>query len=381
MAGEHYLELRSFTTGARLGVVTGATASGGQARNGFRRLIVRRQVNAAGAIEVELPGDHPLLPLADKTLILDWRRDAARAIPWYLEHVALFRDPEYQSSHGARAWTLRAPGLPILLDWYQILWPAGVASRTVFSAVAAETIMKTLTTRNAVAATATAAAGRDRNAPDYGISSAADAAGGTTISWTANRTNTLLEELQAIALIGGGDFELAYVSATSFEFRFHAGQLGTNKSASIVFAENLGNMDNVRLRQLRSQERTVALIAGQGEGADRDTVIRTGTNFASGNDIEDFIDARDIEKGATAQLQARGDQKLDAAKARDEFSFDVVQTQGTYYGPSGAGSYTLGDLVSARRPDGVTVTQQVYGVTIDWDAAGKETIGVEVITK
>lgn len=382
MAGEYYLELRNFTSGARIAIVTGATGSGSAARNGFLKLSCRRQVNAPGLLQFDVPADFPgLWSLADKTQAILFRRDAARSIDWTREFVGLVRDASYQSQRGEKRVTLSCPGLLSILSWYHVLWPAGTASRTTFTGAKAETIMKTLTTYNAVAASATAAAGRDRNAADYGVSVAADAAGGSTLDWTANRSHTLLEELQALALVGGGDFDLAYASATSRELRFYAGQLGSDKSALITFAENLGNMDNVRFARARSSERTVALVAGGGQGSVRTTTTRTGTNYGATNDIETFVDARDLNPDTAAARQARGDARLDELESRDTFSFDVVQTQGTYYGPSGTGSYALGDLVTAVRPDGVAVTQQVYGVTLGYAPGALEDIKIEVRTR
>jgi hypothetical protein len=239
--------------------------------------------------------------------------------------------------------------------------------------------MKTLVDRNAVAANATAAAGRDRDAPDYGITIEADAAGGNTVDWTANRNHKLLENLQALARVGGGDFDVIYTSSTTREFRFYT---GTDKTATITFAENLGNMDNVRFRQIRSVERTAAIVAGTGQESARTKTVRTGTNYSSANDIETFVDAKDLgASDSTATRSARGDARLDESEARDEFAFDVVQTEGIYYGPSGNGSYALGDLASAVRPDGVTVTQQIYGVSLAWRPGQKEQIGIEVRTR
>lgn len=382
MAPEQYIELRSFTTGARTHIITAATGSGSGARNGFRRVTCTKQVNAPGLLKLTLPGDFSgLWSIADKTQVILYRRDVARSIAWYKEFVGLYRDPDYRNQQGNKEVTLLCPGLMSILGWYHVLWAANVANRTVFTAAKAETIMKTLIDRNAVAATATAAAGRDRNAPSYGVSNQADAAGGNTIDWTAKRSNTLLEELQAIARVAGGDFDLVYNSSTDRQFRFYAGQRGSDKSATITFAESLGNMDNVRYVRSRSSERTAAVVGGQGTESNRDTVTRTGTNYSSSNDIEVFVDARDIAKGATAALQARGDKQLDELESRDIFAFDVVQTQGVYYGPSGTGSYTLGDLTSAVKPDGTTVTQQVYQVDFDYTASEGETIGVGVRTR
>lgn len=383
MAGESYLELRDFSTGSRIDIITGALGADSNARNGFTRLKTIKQVNAPGILEVDLPGDHPrAATLSDKTQVIHWRRDAARNIDWYREGAYLFRDGEYRRQGGARAWTLRCPGQMSLLGWYHILWPAGVANRTKFTSAKAETIIKTLTSYNAVSATATVANGRDRQGASYGVSVAADAAGGSTLDWTAGRARTLLEELQALALVAGGDFDLVYVSSTSRELRFYSGQRGTDKSASIVFAENLGNLDNIRFTRTRSTERTAAIIGGKGEESTRSTSSRTGTNYdATTNNIETFVDAKDLNPDTAAAREARGDKRLDELESRDSFSFDVVQIDGSYYGPSGTGSYTLGDLVGVVRPDGVTVSQQIYRVTSEWKPGELEQLQIEVRTR
>ena len=382
MAGDYYIELRDFVTGARSAIITGAIGSGDAGGNGFTSLACRRLVNAPGLLTFTVPERFPgVATLPDKTQVVLWRRDAARGIDWYREFVAILRDPTYTKRNGQGNWQFSCPGLMSLLSWYHVLWPAAMTNRTAFTAAKAETIMKTLATYNAVAGVATAAAGRDRDAPNYGISVQADGAGGATINWTAGRSKTLLEELQSIALIAGGDFDLVYVSGTSREFRWYSGQRGSDKSATLTFAENLGNMDNIQFKRVRSTERTVAVVGGQGTEGARDTVVRTGTNYSSTNDIEVFIDARDVEKGATVQLQSRGDKRLDEMESRDTWSFDVIQTDGTYYGPSGGGSYTLGDLVRAVRPDGVAVTQQIAEVALDWKGDGQEEIGIVMRTK
>lgn len=376
MAGEHYIEVRDFVSGDRLDIITGATSTGGP--NGFRRLLATREVNGPGRIELEVPANHPLMPLADKTLLLDWRRDTKRGIPWYLEQAYLARDAQYRSNRGERVRTVFGVGLLGILDWYHVLWAAGTANRTTFSNVAAETVMKTLVTYNATTS-ATTGNGRDRTAPLYGVAVETNGAGGNPITWTAARSRTVLQELQAIAQIGGGDFDLEYTTATTRTFRWYAGQRGQDKSALITFAENLGNIDNVEITHRRSQERTAAVVAGQGEGTARETQTRTGPNYASGNDIEMFVDARDIALGAAAALQDRGDQKLSEVQARVEYTFDVLQTQGTYYGPSGAGAYSLGDLVTAR-VDSTPDVLKIMAVTMEWRPGEKENIGIEVGT-
>jgi hypothetical protein len=305
--------------------------------------------------------------------VVDWRRDQKYGVDWYRHQVGFIRDPSYYSNKGNRYVVVQAMGIKGLLSWYIVAYDAGVANKTLFTAAKAETIMKTIVNTNCVAAVATVANGRDRQGADYGISIEADSARGNTIDWTANRTHSVLEELQAISLIAGGDFDLAYLTPTTRQFTWVP---FVDKTADVRFAESLGNMDNVIFRILRATESTVAIVGGRGEGTDRDIVVRTGPNFAATNDIEMFVNATDIEKGATAQLQARGDSKLADVQARDEFSFGVVQTEATVY----KRDYIEGDLVTAFRPDGVSVTTQIWGSTISWNPGEAERIGVEVRT-
>jgi hypothetical protein len=378
MAAEQYVELRNFTTGARLAIIAGSTGSGSNARNGFRRVSATRQVNAPGLLKLELPGDYPgLWSLADKTQVILFRRNLARGIAWYKEFVGLYRDAEYRNKGGLKTVTLLCPGLMSILGWYHVLWPANVANRTAFTAAKGETVMKTLVDRNAVAANATAAAGRDRDAPSYGVAIEADGAHGNTIDWTAGRNHTLLEELQSLALVAGGDFDLEYTSSTVRTLRWYTGQRGSDKTATITFSENAGNMDNVQFQRSRSIERTAALVAGAGKEASRTKTTRTGTNYSSSNDIELYVDGKNLNPDTAASREALGDKKLDQLESRDTIAFDVVQTQGVYYGPSGTGSYTLGDLVTAVRPDGVSVAQQVYRVDLAYTPEDGEQVAIE----
>lgn len=376
MAAEYTAELRDFVSGTRLGLVTGALGDGPLAQNGFTRLQVIKQVNSPGRVEMVVPGDFSLLPLPDKTLVIIRRRDLARGLAWRIEFVGVIEDMESLSKSGRSTVALRGVGLLGILDWYGVLWPAGVANRTVWTSTPAETILKTLVTYNAVAASATTGNGRDVSIAGAGVSVAADAAGGTSREWTANRSRTLLAELQALALVAGGDFDLVHLTSTTREFRFYPGQRGTDRTATAIFSKGYDNIDNIAFKRIRSTERTIALVAGEGTGTARTTASTTGANYSASNYKELFVDARDMRDATTAALQARGTQRLDELLSRDVFTFDVIQTESSYYG----GSYDFGDLVTAVRPDGVAVIQQIYRVTLNWQESGREDIKVELQT-
>lgn len=341
----------------------------------FRSLSYTRRVNAPGAVQFTLAGDHAILSsIADK-----WRVQVQRRLPsgaWGTEGWFLFRDEQWHHGDNGSTFVAYCPGIMSLLGTRIINWAAGTASRTDFTNAKAETIAKTLVTYNA-AASATTGNGRKRDGAISGLTAQADGGAGNTLDWRCHGKN-LLETLQELALVGGGDFDLIPSSPVAYEFRWYHGQRGTDRSATVTFAMPLGNMAEPSFYLTRSTERTVAAVYGQGEGSDRDYVTRTGTNYAAGNDSELYVDAKDIEKGQTAALQARGDAKLAEVEARERFEFKALQAPSTRYGEH----YDVGDLVTAINPfNGDSYTVQVKAVTVTLDEDGSEQIDVEVGTK
>jgi hypothetical protein len=211
--------------------------------------------------------------------------------------------------------------------------------------------------------------GRARNVSLTGISIQTDGATGNTIDFLCAWRN-LLSAVQEVAQIGGGDFALVKTGAQAWEFRWYAGQLGTDRSATITFATQYGNMANPKLVRNSMEERTIAIVGGQGEESARSVVVRTGANVAT-NPAEVFVDARSYT--ATAGLEAEGDRELDAMKRRDALTFDVLQVPSTLYGVH----YDLGDLVTAVYQD-VTATKMVRRVGVSLAEDGREQIRVEM---
>jgi hypothetical protein len=377
MTAEYYIQWKS-AAGIRRSILAPTTGSGG--RNGFLRVAYRRELNAPGWFRVDLPGALPDLPdYADKDQVEIYRRPSGGS--WAVDFHGIFRDEAItDDAYGEEQAQLGGPGALGRLGWYHVLWFAGVANRTVFSAVAAETILKTLVARNAVVATATAAAGRFRTAPDYGITTEADAAGGDLLTVRTGGYKNLLATLQAVQPIAGGDFDLIKTAANTWEFRFYADQRGVDRRGSVVFSKPLGTMANIRYERRRSAERTVAAVAGQGEESDRTIAIRaTGPNYSVTNDIETAVEATDVEQGSAdeaAQLNARGDAVLAGLEAQPVFSFDVAPTESCRYGVH----FDLGDLATAYHPRIGTIDVQIVAVEVEHDAGSEagEAIRVEV---
>jgi hypothetical protein len=340
----------------------------------FTYLTYTRRVNEVGILQFGLSPSHPAIAfLTDKAEVEVWRRDSRNGVDWYRDFDGLVRTTEYaHDSNGQESFTCWCPSVHAMLGWAIVGYPANTANRSTFSAVAAETIMKTLVMRN-LTASGTTGDGRVRTAPQPGITIEANAAGGTALTYACSWAN-VLEALQDLAKIGGGDFDLVQSGAAEWEFSFHAGQLGTDRSASVTFSLAHGNMDAPVYTYSRADERTVAVVGGQGEESSRTTAIRTGTNYnVTTNNIEAFVQASD--RDSTGGLNAAGDARLDELEARPAFRFGIIETPATVYNKT----FWLGDLATARYRDAV-YTVKVKGVTISLTADGTETKSFEAET-
>jgi hypothetical protein len=170
----------------------------------------------------------------------------------------------------------------------------------------------------------------------------ADAAHGPSIDYYCAYYN-LLETLQKLAVIGLGDFDMVpYVAG--YEFRWYDGQLGTDRTATTLFAVERGNMANPVYDLDNRAEQTIALVGGQGLGADRNVVVRQGSGYTTTNDIEKFLYATYI--ATTAGLQAEGDRYLLNHEAINSLKYNILQTYSTQYGLH----YFFGDKVTIRNP-------------------------------
>ncbi|MBX6770892.1 MAG: hypothetical protein IRY83_04150 [Chloroflexi bacterium] len=337
----------------------------------FLMLSYSRRVNAPGLLTVTLRGDHPALT----SLELDGQAIVYRRNPtmglgtWTADFWGLWRYQERRYTDHDTV-ELRFPGILSLLARRIVAWAAGTTNRSSFQNVKAETVMKTLVSYNA-GANATTANGRIRNGAITGLTVETDQARGNTISRDCAYRN-LLEVLQELAPIAGGDFDLVKTGTQAWEFRWYTGQRGTDRTATLLFALERGNMAEPRFAHDRLDERTVAIVGGQGEGVDRAVVVRTGADYAATNDIEVFVDAR--SESTTDGLDAKGDAKLFDVRARPTFKFSILQTPACYYGVH----YFLGDLVTARYRD-IQTTQKIVGVSVSLDRDGAEKIDVETM--
>lgn len=350
----------------------------------FLWLSCAMRVNSPGMIQAGLPTGDPadsgrdaarravIASLTHRGLVELWRKDDAMGVDWQRFFGGLFLSQE-RTWEGNETFTLTAPGYLWLLKTRIVNWPADTANRTLFTAAYAETIMKTLVSYNA-GASATVANGRKRAGALTGLTVEADSARGLALDWTCPGDN-LLETLQKIAPLGGGDFDLTRQGAAGWQFQYFNDQRGADRTGTVIFSMGRANMGSPQYVYNRIDEATTACVWGQGEGALRQYLTRTGADWAVDNDNEIFVNASDVE--TTSASNARGDNYMSENRAREVFTFKVQQTPSCQFGRH----YNLGDLVTVVNPfTGASSTQKVSAVTLGLAQDGAETLDIEVTT-
>lgn len=320
-----------------------------------------------------------------------WRRDAARGIPWHVDFYGLFRgDDDVTDEDGVATFTGKCPGQMAILGYRHVAYPSGVANRSTFSAVAAETIMKTLVAYNctALAVATSDPTTRHRNGdlgPGMGITITieTDQGRGNVLSRSFANGNLLNILSDTLAPGAGGDFDLEKTGPAEWTFRFHPGQLGTDKSTGadkVEFSQLRGNLLRPRLAHDRLSEATVAIVGGQDTGTNRVYVVAEGPDYAPDNDIEMWVNASN--ETTTAALTSRGESNLEEERATVTLAFDVLQTSQVFYSRvpvTGKRTYREGDLVAVVHRD-IEVVRKVTAVEVSVAApqeAGPVAVKVE----
>lgn len=347
--------------GDRKAILTAEGADGGD--NGFLYLTWKKRVNGVDIAELMINAENPdAAHIIDKYILEIWRADPAVGLAEYRSFAGEIRDDiRFTDDQNRQRIRVRAYGANSRLARRNVLYPANTANRSVFAATRAETVMKTLVNYNA-GANATTGNGRDRTPNTLGITIQTDAATGAVIDWNCGGRPNLLTELQKIAKVAGGDFALVQTGFGAYQFRFYLGQLGTDRTSganAVIFSLDRGNMANPTLARMRSEEKTVAIVGGQGEESNRVVRVRTGANYSATNDIEIFIDGRNGQ--TTAYLDETGDFALEAAEFRNALEYDVLQTP-IYTVEK---DYFLGDKVLAAY-SGISLTQQVFEIAFEY---------------
>lgn len=353
------LLLRDPTTGAKTALFTT-----------WQQFQCRRVVNGVGGYVLVLGGTYDAMIALRALFALDtilevWRHDKAQGIAKYKEGEFLHQDSRiYQNTDGWRFISVGV-GFNGLLKRTHVQAPANT-SQSIKSGKA-ETVLKAFWDQEL----GSGAGSRAR----ADVTIQADGATGNTLTDVNGFNTNLLELSQAIARVGGGDFDLVGDGAGGMEARWYAGQRGTDRRDQVLFATNYHNMRYPSWQRVNSGIVNSVLVMGQGEGADRERVlVEDATSIAASKwgRVEMARDARDLDDAGA--LVQRGQAEIERNRRLDTVGFEIVQTAGWLYGRD----YFFGDLARARVLD-ETRDIQIHAVTITQNAGAAESVGIETV--
>lgn len=238
------------------------------------------------------------------------------------------------------------------------------------TAVKSETAIKHYVTDHA------SASATDVNRRIPGLTVVASAGRGNTIT-VSGRYQTVFDLVNQIGLMEGIGWEIVYnPTADTFDFDVI---VGVDRHASVFFDFAFETLEKWEELNSIVESKTLALVAGQGEGADRDVVVRYQGSMPTGfARREAFIDARDIAKGSTTELNSRGDAFLAASAVETRLEATLHQYGSFRYGTD----WDMGDLVLIRNQErGLSYTARVLEVTKEFSTSAAAPIVTAVIDR
>lgn len=254
-----------------------------------------------------------------------------------------------------------------------IAYQAGRNNRSRFTAVPAETIIKTLFNFN-IGSSATTANGRALDGRITGMTTSASAGTGTVLSLDCAYSN-LLSTMQDVAEDGGGDFSITYTAPASWVLTWHLGQLGTDRSATVTLSVPMGTIGELVIDNDKTNDFNAVVVGGTGEGTARLIATRPATLPTGIALKERFVDARSQKRAGVPYLQALGNRALARMRKRRIYSAKILQNAALKYGRD----YFIGDLVTIlNAASGVSVIQKVAGVELSFEESGQENIDVQL---
>lgn len=156
---------------------------------------------------------------------------------------------------------------------------------------------------------------------------------------------------------------------------------GTDRSVSqsenprVVFSEEYDNLTASTYTRNKTAYKTIALVAGEGEGSDRKTTtVSRNTDQEGLHRRELFVDANDISSNEgevsdseyLALLAERGNTNLSEAAVVESMEGTVEPRQMYTYKKD----YFLGDIVTAANKYGVQANTQPLEIVETWDETG-----------
>ena len=159
---------------------------------------------------------------------------------------------------------------------------------------------------------------------------------------------------------------------------------GQTINPQAIFSKEFENVLEQEYTDSMNSYKNIALIAGEGEGAERIlTTVGSGTKT---DRFEMFVDARDLQQGETSigdyilQLQQRGNEKLSENSVIQTFSSRVNVLSNLTYKVD----FDLGDIVTCvSKKWGITIDARITEIEEVYESEGKQiniTFGNEIPT-
>ena len=317
------------------------------------------RVNAVGEFELRLDQSNPNID----AFVLDGQVEVRRqdlaahpVIEQYTDFGGFHRTTSYETDPDDDD-IFRSIGVS-----YEHLLARRVVAYDTASAGAAksgpgETVMKAYVDENG-GPLSTLLNGRRTGGVFPGFSIGADAGGGGV--WVGDRASRrVIDVLREISDATDVDFRVANTGAATWVFQAQAAPIGEDRTVTgldpatglnaagnvpVIFSLAAGNMGAPAFTTSRVNEKTIAIVLGQGIQSDRivTVVISTAQVDSPWNAIEAIFNAN--EESSPLGLATLGAAKLNALQARESFGFNILQQPGTLYGRD----YFVGDLITAR---------------------------------
>jgi hypothetical protein len=347
----------------------------------FLDLVISRAVNAPDIMQVEYDASsYNAQQLIMGRQVIVTRVNTEAGISPSVEFAGVIRRIVRRVSN-TTTFQVTAVGMMALLGDRIVAWKSGVANRSVWRNAPAEQVLRNLFNFN-IGVNATTANGRLLDGDLTGMTNSATGNTGNLISIGLAQQN-LLSAMQKVADIGDGDFSLSFTPYPStWVFNWHLGQLGTDRTATVLLSVPLGTISELIVDDNRINDFTISVVGGTGEGAARLFAVRPATLPTLADGREKFLDARNEKKGTIGRLRQVGQIAINRQRRkRTTYTVSLLQNAALRYGRD----YFLGDLVTildvpsgnfGRVDGGVPITQKISEVALEFQSDGRETVDV-----
>lgn len=330
----------------------------------FKPTTIEHKINAFSNCTFSIDGLDDRINLFGLDYILEIWRDLGDYK--YIEYEGFHRSDQLQYTEGGHwIYTSYSRGFEDLLVRRCLLYKADkYVNRYRLKQAPAETVLKEFVNENAGPA-ANNLYDHDTNPtgrviagaiPNFSIE--ADQARGPI--YTANYIwRNLYEILREIAQGSGTDFAVTR-QGNQFLFRCFYPTRGADKSSTLIFSPEYGNMIMPSYTLSRTEEVNTVLVLGRGEGNARWTYTgkQASVSDSPWNQRETTHDSRNGENYQEYVDTAK--EVLNNLKAKEAFEFKVVQTDASTYGLD----YVLGDICTVKF-GAISKLKKIVGVTIN----------------